>query len=146
MSIGIDSEDAAGQSMLMFAGEVAAQYVKGGFDAGKRVSVLRALLGKGHSAVADCVGPTEVVQKALHTTPHRLQRFQKMQNRANELSGGISCTAHVTNGLAAFYIANGQDPARTAESQAAAAHFDVGSRGARGTECKFLEVATLTRA
>ena len=39
--------------------------------------------------------------------------------------GGLSCTAHVANGLAAFYIALGQDPACVAESQAAVTHFDL---------------------
>lgn len=156
LSIGIDSEDAAGQNMVTYAGESVMQYMKknypgkipemyieGGFNAGKRVSVLHTLLGKGHSVVADCVIPKEVVKKVLHTTPYRLQRFQKMHNRTNEFIGGISCTAHVANGLAAFYIANGQDPACTAESQAAVTHFDVSLRGANARDGKFMEECDL---
>lgn len=138
ISIGIDSDNAAGQNMVTYAGDLIMRvmkewytpgipeaYIEGGFNAGKRVSVLHTLLGKGHSVVVDAIIPKEVVQKTLHTTPYRLQRFQKMHNRSNEVIGGISCTAHVANGLAAFYIANGQDPACTAESQAAVTHFDL---------------------
>eukprot|EP00933_Yihiella_yeosuensis_P052091 TRINITY_DN50084_c0_g1_i1.p1 TRINITY_DN50084_c0_g1~~TRINITY_DN50084_c0_g1_i1.p1 ORF type:complete len:559 (+),score=107.37 TRINITY_DN50084_c0_g1_i1:200-1876(+) len=138
ISIGIDSDDAAGQNMVTYAGEVAMKvmkkwykkdipevYIEGGFNAGKRVSVLHTLLGKGHSVVVDCVIPKEICKEILHTTPYRLQRFQKMHHRSNEFMGGISCTAHVANGLAAFYIANGQDPACTAESSAAVTHFDL---------------------
>mmetsp|Transcript_85912 Transcript_85912/g.179592 ORF Transcript_85912/g.179592 Transcript_85912/m.179592 type:complete len:430 (-) Transcript_85912:317-1606(-) len=138
ISIGIDSDAAAGQNKVTYAGDLVMQtmkewypktipeaYIEGGFNAGKRVSVLHALLGKGHSLVVDTVIPKSVCEKVLHTTPYRLQRFQKMHNRTNEFMGGISCTAHVANGLAAFYIANGQDPACTAESQAAVTHFDL---------------------
>ncbi|CAE7883298.1 hmgA [Symbiodinium microadriaticum] len=138
VSVGIDSQDAAGQNKVTYAGDLMMQYCKehypgaipemyieGGFNAGKRVSVMHTLLGKGHSIVADCIIPKEVCQSVLRTTPYRLQRFQKMHNRTNEFMGGISCTAHVANGLAAFYIATGNDPACTAESQAAVTHFDL---------------------
>eukprot|EP00929_Paragymnodinium_shiwhaense_P085748 TRINITY_DN4617_c0_g4_i1.p1 TRINITY_DN4617_c0_g4~~TRINITY_DN4617_c0_g4_i1.p1 ORF type:complete len:443 (-),score=93.28 TRINITY_DN4617_c0_g4_i1:348-1676(-) len=138
ISIGIDADDAAGQNKVTYAGNLAMQamqdwyskeipeiYIEGGFNAGKRVSVLHTLLGKGHSVVVDCVIPKEIVKELLHTTPYRLQRFQKLHSRVNEFIGGISCTAHVANGLAAFYIANGQDPACTAESSAAVTHFDL---------------------
>ncbi|CAJ1364393.1 unnamed protein product [Effrenium voratum] len=138
ISVGIDSQDAAGQNKVTYAGDLMMKYMKenykkripemyieGGFNAGKRVSVMHTLLGKGHSLVADCIIPKEVCQSVLRTTPYRLQRFQKMHNRTNEFIGGISCTAHVANGLAAFYIATGNDPACTAESQAAVTHFDL---------------------
>eukprot|EP00929_Paragymnodinium_shiwhaense_P058763 TRINITY_DN29444_c0_g1_i1.p1 TRINITY_DN29444_c0_g1~~TRINITY_DN29444_c0_g1_i1.p1 ORF type:complete len:436 (+),score=87.31 TRINITY_DN29444_c0_g1_i1:70-1377(+) len=138
ISIGIDSNEAAGQNKVTYAGAVAMEsmkewydkeipeiYIEGGFNAGKRISVIHSLLGKGHSVVVDCVIPKQVVKDVLHTTPYRLQRFQKLHGRVNEFMGGISCTAHVANGLAAFYIANGQDPACTAESQAAVTHFDL---------------------
>jgi len=142
VSIGIDSDDAAGQNMVTYAGEVVMaymrenypgpipeMYIEGGFNSGKRISVLHTLLGKGHSIVADCVVPNDVVQRVLHTSPYRLQRFQKMHNRTNEFIGGISCTAHVANGLTAFFIATGNDPACVAESQAAVTHFDVDALG-----------------
>mmetsp|Transcript_48887 Transcript_48887/g.136871 ORF Transcript_48887/g.136871 Transcript_48887/m.136871 type:complete len:449 (-) Transcript_48887:151-1497(-) len=142
VSIGIDSDDAAGQNMVTYAGEVVMaymrenypgpipeMYIEGGFNSGKRISVLHTLLGKGHSIVADCMVPKEVVQRVLHTSPYRLQRFQKMHNRTNEFIGGISCTAHVANGLTAFFIATGNDPACVAESQAAVTHFDVDALG-----------------
>lgn len=138
LSLGMDTQDAVGQNMSTRAGEVVMEfmrthydkpisemYVEGGFNAGKRVSVMHTLLGRGTSVVCDVVVPKEVVQKVLHTTPYRLQRFQKMHSRTNEFMGGISCTAHVANGLTAFYIANGQDAAAVAESQAAVTHFDV---------------------
>mmetsp|Transcript_18140 Transcript_18140/g.30651 ORF Transcript_18140/g.30651 Transcript_18140/m.30651 type:complete len:423 (+) Transcript_18140:81-1349(+) len=138
ISIGIDSQDAAGQNKVTYAGDlmmkwmkenypgkIPEMYIEGGFNAGKRVSVMHTLLGKGHSLVADCIIPKEVCQSILRTTPYRLQRFQKMHNRTNEFMGGISCTAHAANGLAAFYIATGNDPACTAESQAAVTHFDL---------------------
>jgi len=141
-SIGIDSADAAGQNMVTYAGEVVMaymrenypgpipeMYIEGGFNSGKRISVLHTLLGKGHSIVADCMVPKEVVQRVLHTSPYRLQRFQKMHNRTNEFVGGISCTSQVANGLAAFFIATGNDPACVAESQAAVTHFDVNVLG-----------------
>lgn len=145
LSIGMDSDNAAGQNKVTYAGDLAMgflkanypgdipeMYIEGGFNAGKRVSVLHTLLGKGHSLVVDVVIPSDVVKKVLHTTPYRLQRFQKMHNRTNEFIGGISCTAHVANALAAFYIATGQDPACVAESQAAVTHFAIAAPGDKG--------------
>eukprot|EP00930_Biecheleria_cincta_P032389 TRINITY_DN22487_c0_g1_i1.p1 TRINITY_DN22487_c0_g1~~TRINITY_DN22487_c0_g1_i1.p1 ORF type:complete len:423 (+),score=76.33 TRINITY_DN22487_c0_g1_i1:78-1346(+) len=147
ISVGIDSEEAAGQNKVTYAGELVMEmmktwypddipqaYIEGGFNAGKRVSVLHTLLGKGHSVVVDCIVPRQIVQDILHTTPYKLQRFQKMHNRTNEFIGGISCTAHVANALAAFYIALGQDPACTAESSAAVTHFDLVPNGLGGKD------------
>lgn len=138
LQIGIDSGDAAGQNKVTYAGHMAMTlvkewypqdipelYVEGGFNSGKRVSTMHGLEGKGHSVVADCVIPKALVEQVLHTTPYRLQRFQKMHNRTNEFIGGLSCTAQAANGLTALYIATGQDPACVAESQVGVTHFDL---------------------
>mmetsp|Transcript_9743 Transcript_9743/g.21423 ORF Transcript_9743/g.21423 Transcript_9743/m.21423 type:complete len:422 (+) Transcript_9743:324-1589(+) len=138
LQIAVDSDDAAGQNIVTYAGTLAMElvkelygkpiyysYIEGGFNSGKRVSAIHLLEGKGHSVVADAIVPKAVVQQMLHTTPYRLQRFQKMHNRTNEFVGGLSCTGHAANGLAAMFIALGQDPACVAECQVGVTHFDL---------------------
>eukprot|EP00919_Chromeraceae_sp_WS-2016_P054717 GHVR01130089.1.p1 GENE.GHVR01130089.1~~GHVR01130089.1.p1 ORF type:complete len:417 (+),score=92.34 GHVR01130089.1:25-1251(+) len=137
--IGIDSTDAAGQNMVTYCGAIAMEvissnwkgakvvdaFVEGGFNSGKRGSSIHFLEGKGHYTVSDCLIPREVVKKVLHTTPEALRDFQSMHQRTNAYTACISSTAHVANGLTAMFIALGQDPACSAESQAAVTYFDV---------------------
>ena len=138
LHIGIDSEDAAGQNMVTYCGRIAMDFIKerfqdpslremyieGGFNVGKRGSHLHLSMGKGLYTVVDAVLPHDIVKDLLHTTPEKLVAFQRMHQRSGSFTGTLSSTGHVANGLTAFFIANGQDPACAVESQAAATHFD----------------------
>eukprot|EP01124_Arcella_intermedia_P025809 TRINITY_DN469_c0_g1_i1.p1 TRINITY_DN469_c0_g1~~TRINITY_DN469_c0_g1_i1.p1 ORF type:complete len:435 (-),score=21.12 TRINITY_DN469_c0_g1_i1:56-1360(-) len=141
LHIGIDSEDAAGQNMVTYCGRAVMEYVKanynekgkdafngvfieGGFNSGKRGSNIHLRPGKGIYTVVDAELPDEVVRNTLKTTPDELATFHRLHQRAGFFLGSMSHTAHVANGLCAFYIANGQDPACTAESQGAVTHFE----------------------
>lgn len=145
--VGIDSEDAAGQNMVTYCGRVVmnlvqkhyvapavggsgqgilASYIEGGFNAGKRGSVgVHLAQGKGHHVTVECHLPASVVRSVLHTTPRDIVQFQRLHSRTASFIGTLGTSAHVANGLAAFYIANGQDAACVAESHAAVTYFDV---------------------
>lgn len=142
--VGIDSEDAAGQNMVTYCGRVimnvvAAKYrpadaamrvsatlIEGGFNGGKRGSSgLHLAQGKGHSVTVDALIPASVLEALLRTTPERIVSMQRLHAKTASFIGTLGSTAHVANGLAAFYIANGQDPACVAESHAAVTSFEV---------------------
>lgn len=146
--VGIDSDDAAGQNMVTYCGrvvmtEVAARHrpadesmrvvsalIEGGFNAGKRGSVgVHLMQGKGHHATVDCLLPAAVVRSVLRTTPAEVVRLQRLHSKTASFIGTLGSTAHAANGLAAFYIANGQDPACVAESHAAVTSFEVAEDG-----------------
>ena len=142
--VGIDSEDAAGQNMVTYCGRVVLSVVadkykpadgalrvvsaliEGGFNGGKRGSSgLHLAQGKGHHVTVDALIPGSVVKALMRTTPASLVKMQRLHAKTASFIGTLGATAHVANGLAAFFIANGQDPACVAESHAAVTSFEV---------------------
>lgn len=136
--VGIDSENAAGQNMVTYAGQAALEYlnskypgkiegafIEGGFNSGKRGSVMHLLQGKGHYVVVDAMLPRDIIEKTFHVTPRELAEFQQMHAQSATMLHTLSATAHAANGLAALFIACGQDPACVAESQAGVTRFEA---------------------
>ncbi|MBT8409669.1 MAG: 3-hydroxy-3-methylglutaryl-CoA reductase, partial [Alphaproteobacteria bacterium] len=60
--------------------------------------------------------PAEIVEARLGTTAAAMLDYGKIANLGSLLSGQMGAQAHYANGLAAFYIATGQDAACVAES------------------------------
>jgi hydroxymethylglutaryl-CoA reductase (NADPH) len=60
--------------------------------------------------------PAEVVEKTLGTTVQAMLDYGQVANLGSHLSGQLGAQAHFANGLAALYIATGQDAACVAES------------------------------
>src|SRR5918911_101852 len=71
---------------------------------------------RGKKVSAEAVIPAELMERRLHTTPERLARYGTMANMGAVLSGTMGVQGHYANGLAALYIACGQDAACVAES------------------------------
>ncbi|MCX7644632.1 MAG: hydroxymethylglutaryl-CoA reductase [Rhodobacteraceae bacterium] len=121
--------DAAGQNMVTIATEalcrhVAAHcpvnparwYVEGNFSGDKKASALGTMTGRGRKVSASVTLPAEVVRDVLHTTPDEMLAYGRVANLGALLSGQHGAQAHYANGLAALYIATGQDAACVAES------------------------------
>ena len=53
---------------------------------------------------------------ALHTTPERMSEYWRLSFIAGVQSGSIGVSGHVANGLAALFIATGQDAACVSEA------------------------------
>jgi hydroxymethylglutaryl-CoA reductase (NADPH) len=105
---------------------VGSTLIEGGFNGGKRGSSgLHLSQGKGHHVTVDAVIPGGVLKALMRTTPERIVQMQRLHAKTASFIGTLGSTAHVANGLAAFYIANGQDPACVAESHAAVTSFEV---------------------
>lgn len=84
---------------------------------------------RGKKVSAEVTISTELVQKYLHTTPEAMVEFGKMTTIGSLLSGSIGVNAHFANGLAALYIACGQDAACVAESAIGITRMDVDADG-----------------
>ncbi len=121
--------DAAGQNMVTIATNALCQhavahcpiqplnwYVEGNFSGDKKASALGVLTGRGRKVSASVTLPAEVVGKVLQTTPQAMLEYGRVANLGSLLSGQLGAQAHYANGLAAFYIATGQDAACVAES------------------------------
>ncbi len=84
---------------------------------------------RGKKVSAEVTISSELVQKYLHTTPAEMVEFGKMTTIGSLLSGSIGVNAHFANGLAALYIACGQDAACVAESAIGITRMDVDPDG-----------------
>lgn len=121
--------DAAGQNMVTIATDALCQtiaarcpvaikawYIEGNFSGDKKASFLGLVTGRGRKVSASVILPAAVVEKTLGTTVQAMLDYGQVANLGSHLSGQLGAQAHFANGLAAFYIATGQDAACVAES------------------------------
>nr|WP_246414710.1 hydroxymethylglutaryl-CoA reductase [Yoonia ponticola] len=121
--------DAAGQNMVTIATdalcrEIAGEctvpiqnwYIEGNFSGDKKASFLGLVTGRGRKVSASVTLPAAVVERTLGTTVSDMLAYGQVANLGSHLSGQLGAQAHFANGLAAVYIATGQDAACVAES------------------------------
>lgn len=121
--------DASGQNMVTIATnamceEIVARcpvalqawYIEGNFSGDKKASFLGMVTGRGHKVSASVTLRAEVVERTLGTTVQAMLDYGQVANLGAHLSGQMGAQAHLANGLAALYIATGQDAACVAES------------------------------
>lgn len=123
--------DAAGQNMVGKATAVACEwitrnypgecqyYLTGNIDTDKKHSHLNTLLTRGKRVVAEVVLRRDLLNHYLHITSDDLARMREVQVTGAFLAGSSSHCAHAANGIAALFVATGQDIATLAESHAA---------------------------
>lgn len=121
--------DAAGQNMVTIATNalcetivagcpvpMKAWYIEGNFSGDKKASFLGLVTGRGRKVSASVTLPAEVVKKTLGTSVAAMLDYGQVANLGAHLSGQLGAQAHFANGLAALYLATGQDAACVAES------------------------------
>lgn len=121
--------DAAGQNMVTIATEEMCRHVvahcpvpmrrwfiEGNFSGDKKASYLGLLTGRGRKVSASVIIPDELVGRLLRTSPEAMLDYARVAQLGALLSGQIGAQGHYANGLAALYIATGQDAACVAES------------------------------
>ncbi len=126
--------DAAGQNMTGKATHFACEWIKqnypehteycltGNIDTDKKHSLLNTLFTRGKRVVAEATIPRELLQRFMHIDSTDLSRMREVQMAGAFLAGSSSNCAHAANGLAAMFIATGQDVANIAESHASIAY------------------------
>ena len=120
--------DAAGQNMTSRATFVASEWIKqqypdihhymlsGNFDTEKKTSSVNMLKGRGRRVTAEITIPKQVMIDNLRITPHQMHYGQGISTTSAFLSNSSNNAAHPANGLAALYLATGQDIANIGES------------------------------
>lgn len=130
--------DASGQNMVTIATEAVCSYVarnspvrpryhfiEANLSGDKKASAQSFLLVRGKKVSAEAALPAELVRKRLHTEPERMVDFWRMSAMGGVLSGTMGLHGHYANGLAALYLACGQDVACVAESAVGVTRFEV---------------------
>lgn len=120
--------DAAGQNMTSRATFVACEWIReqypalknyllsGNFDTEKRTSSVNLLKGRGKRVTAEITIPREVLERNLRITPEAMHYGQGITTLASFMTNSSNNAAHPANGLAALYLATGQDIANIGES------------------------------
>ena len=122
--------DAAGQNMTGKATLAVCEWIRehhpdrpdfvlsGAIDTDKKHSHLNLLATRGRRVVAEAVIPDRVLRDRLGVDAETVQRYRQVATTGAILAGSAYNGAHAANGLAALFVACGQDVANVAESHA----------------------------
>jgi hydroxymethylglutaryl-CoA reductase (NADPH) len=122
--------DAAGQNMTGKATHAACERIRethplhpqyllsGSMDTDKKHSALNTLRTRGRRVVAEVVIRNEVLQRLMRVDTKTLFRARQVSNAGALMAGTAYNGPHAANGIAAMFIATGQDVANVAESHA----------------------------
>jgi len=134
--------DASGQNMVTIATHAIFEYIKQASPINIEYAFIEANLSgdkkactqsfqsvRGKKVTAEIVISKELVKKTLHTSVTRMIDYWRMSALGGVLSGTIGVQGHYANGLAAFYIACGQDAACVSESSVGVTRFEMTPEG-----------------
>ena len=123
--------DAAGQNMVTKAVHEACRWLidqhpdgleefvlSANLDTDKKHSALNSLHTRGKRVVAEATLPARLIEEVLHTSAEELYQIRQLSNMGSLLAGAANNGAHYANGIAAMFIACGQDVANVAEASA----------------------------
>ncbi len=130
--------DASGQNMVTIATEAALNYIiekcpvapqhyfiEANMSGDKKASTQSFQSVRGKKVTSEVHLNAELVKKYLHTTPEKMVKLWYMTAIGGVLSGTIGVQGHYANGLAALYLACGQDVACVAESAVGVTRFEL---------------------
>ncbi len=142
LNFGYTTGDAAGQNMVTIATEAVCRaiaeecpvrprhwFIESNLAGDKKATALSYLTVRGKKVVAEVVIPRSVFIRTLHTTPDKVLEYWKMACMGAVQSGSFGVQGHYANGLAALFIACGQDPACVAEAAVGITQMDLTDDG-----------------
>jgi hydroxymethylglutaryl-CoA reductase (NADPH) len=134
--------EAAGQNMVTIATAAILQsiaarspvkpeygFLEANHSGDKKASASSLSRVRGKRVSAEVRIPRSLIAARLHTTPERLTDYWRMAALGGVLSGTIGVQGQFANGLAALYIACGQDAACVAESAVGVTRLETTADG-----------------
>ena len=142
MRLDYTTGDAAGQNMVTIAAEAICRhieahapvrprywFVEANMSGDKKATAQSFLSVRGKKASAEIVVPAALIERRLHTTPRAMADYARMSMVGGLMSGSIGVQGHYANGLAALFIACGQDAACVAEGAVGITRFELREDG-----------------
>lgn len=133
---------AAGQNMATIATDAICAYIRdhtpvqpeysfveANFSGDKKACALSFASVRGKKVAAEVRLPAALVERRLHSTPKRMEQFLRMATTGAMISGAFGVQGHYANGLAALYLATGQDVACVSESAVGITRLEVTDDG-----------------
>ena len=96
----------------------------------KKSSQINILDTRGKRVTAEAAIPAELVRQVMRTTPEQMFRARQLSNLGGLMSGVHNNGNHSANGIAAMFVATGQDVANLAESSAGLVYAELLADGA----------------
>ena len=94
-------------------------YLESNFATDKKSSQVNILRTRGKRVVAEVTIPAALIEEHMHTSGGKLFRARQVASLGGFMSGASNNGLQSANGIAALFIATGQDAANVAESSAA---------------------------
>ena len=134
--------DAAGQNMVTFATAAATEwivehspvkprswYLECNYSGDKKATSQSLFRGRGKKVAAEVTLPAGLVKRYLHVTPSQIADCSHMGLMGGVLAGSLGVQSHYANGLAALFIACGQDAACVAEAAIGTTRMELTTEG-----------------
>ncbi len=129
--------DAAGQNMVTIATQAICEYiitntpvkpeywfVEANASGDKKATAQSFTTVRGKKVSVEVCIPGKLVHKFLHTTTEKMVEYWRMSALGGVITGSIGVQGHYANGLAALFIACGQDAACVAEAAIGITRFE----------------------
>lgn len=134
--------DAAGQNMVTFCTAAICEdllartpvqprywFLESNMSGDKKATALSFLQTRGRNVTAEARIPRALVEGVLHTTPERMADYWRVSFVGGVRTGSIGVNGHIANGIAALFLACGQDVACVSEASVGVTRLEVTDEG-----------------
>lgn len=133
--------DAMGLNMINIATETACKFIvstvkpeefflRSNFSSVKKISMHNYTVGGfGKMVIADIVIPQKLLKRLFQISPEAMTRYCHLTFVSSAHAGMVGMNGHTANGLAAIFIACGQDVANVVDSQASVSACETTKNG-----------------
>ena len=135
--------DASGQNMVTFCTAAICEdiltrspimpqtwFLESNMSGDKKATALSFLQTRGRNAIAEVVIERDLFTKRMHTTPDKMAEYWRMSFIGGVQTGSIGVSGHISNGIAALFLATGQDAACISEASVGITRMEVTDSGA----------------
>ena len=134
--------DAGGQNMVTIATQAickwieanspvktVAWYIDGNMSGDKKATAQAFSTARGKKLIAEATIPARLIRRFLHSTVENMFSYWQVSALGGIQSGSIGIQGHYANGLAAMFIACGQDAACVSEAAVGITRLDITESG-----------------
>lgn len=134
------TSDAMGANMINIATEKVCKFIAGeieieryllrsNFSSEKKASAANLLIGYGKEVIAEATIPAKIIRRFLFSTPQDIATAWHSWALSSFSTGMSGINAHYANGLAAIFIACGQDAAHIANACIGITSYEITNEG-----------------
>lgn len=133
-----ETADASGQNMVTIATDAACRhiienspvqprrwFVEANLSGDKKATAQSFQSVRGRKAIAEARLPRVQVERRLHASLEAIVDYWRMSALGGVMSGQIGAQGHIANGLAALFIATGQDAATVSECAVGVTRLEI---------------------